>query len=68
MKLPVVLCGYETWSLTRSDEAKFRANIKITNDELLELYCKPDIVRTLNSGRYKWGKHQKMSNMRQCDK
>jgi hypothetical protein len=74
--LPVVLYGYETWSLTLREEHCLRVSEnrvlrrifgpkkeedgswrKLHNDELLGLYCSPNIVRAIKSSRMRWAGH-----------
>jgi hypothetical protein len=68
--LPVVLLGYETWSLTlrggvlrtvlrllrpkRDEDGSWR---KLHDDELHGLYSSPNIVRVVKSRRMRWAGH-----------
>ena len=69
--LPVVLYGYETWSLTLSvfekrvlrrifgpkrDEVTDEWS-KLYNEELNDLYSSPNIVRVIKSIRMRWAGH-----------
>jgi len=63
--LPVVLYGFETWSLTLRDECRTRVlrrisgptkdNVtsakKLSNEELTDLYSSPNIIRMIKSRR-----------------
>jgi hypothetical protein len=65
--LSVVLCGYETWSLTLREKSRLRVlrrifgakmdevTVKWRNfhEELQDLYSSPDIVRVIKS-RLRW--------------
>ena len=64
--LPVVVYGFETWSLTLKEERRLRVLRrifgpkrdevtrkwrKLHNEELNDLYCSPDIIRVIISRR-----------------
>jgi hypothetical protein len=71
MRLPVVLYGCETWSLTVREEHRLRVfenrvlrrifgpkrdgvtgeRRKLHNEELLDLFSSPSIIRIIKSGR-----------------
>jgi len=70
--LPVVLYGYETWSLTLREERKLRVfeNMvlrrifgprrewrRLHNEELNDLYSSLNIVRVIKSRRMRWAGH-----------
>ena len=75
--LPVVLYGYETWSLTLMEERRLRVfenrvlrrvfgpkRDEVTgewrqlhNEELMDLYSLPNIVRVVKSRRMRWAGH-----------
>jgi hypothetical protein len=70
--LPVVLYGYETWSLTVREEHKLRVLKrifgpkrdgvmggwrKLYNEELHNLYSSPSIIRIIKSRRMRWVGH-----------
>jgi hypothetical protein len=67
--LPVVLYGYETWSLTLREEHSLtkifgpkRDEVtggwrKLHNEELHNLYSSPSINRTIKSRRMRWTGH-----------
>jgi hypothetical protein len=67
--LPVVLYGFETWSLTLRDERRLRVLRrvfgpkrdevtgewrKLKNEELIDLHSLPNIVRVVKSRRITW--------------
>jgi hypothetical protein len=69
INLPVVLYGCETWSLTIREGHKLRVLRRILgpkrngvtggwrklhNEELLNLYSSPGIIRIINSRRMRW--------------
>ena len=70
--LPVVLYGYETWSLTLREERRLRVlrrvfgpkRVEVTGkwrklhkEELSDLYSLPNIVRVIKSRRMRWAGH-----------
>jgi hypothetical protein len=70
--LPVVLYGFETWSLTLREKHRLRAlrgifgpkrdevtgeRRKLHNEELRDLYSSPSIIRTIKSRRMRWAGH-----------
>jgi len=66
--LPVVLCGFETWSLTLREELSLRVLRifgpkrdrvrrewrKLHNEELHDLYTPPNILRVIKLKRMRW--------------
>jgi hypothetical protein len=74
---PVVLYGYETWSLTLREERMLRVFEnrvlrrifglkrdevtgdwrKLHNEELIDMFCSPNIVRMIKSRRMGWVVH-----------
>jgi hypothetical protein len=72
ISLPVVVYGYETWSLTLREERRLRVfgnrvlriifgpmRDEVTGEwrKLHDLYCSPTIVRVINSRRMRWVGH-----------
>jgi hypothetical protein len=73
ISLPVVLYGWETWSLTVREEHKLRVFEnrvfgpkrdgvtggwrKLHNEELHNLYTSPSIIRIIKSKRMRWAGH-----------
>jgi hypothetical protein len=75
--LPVILYGFETWSLTLREERRLRVFEnrvlrgifglkteevreewrKLHNEELIDLYCSPNIVRVITLRRMSWARH-----------
>jgi hypothetical protein len=67
--LPVVLYGFESWSLTLREECRLRRIFgpkrdevtgewrKLHNEELHDLYSSPSIVQVIKSRRMRWAGH-----------
>jgi hypothetical protein len=61
--LPVVLYGYESWSLTLREEYRLRVfenrelRRKLHNEEFRNLYSSPSIIMIIRSRRMRWAGH-----------
>jgi hypothetical protein len=67
--LPVVLYGYETWSLTLHEEHRLRVFEnpkkcevsedwrKLPSEELHDLYCSPNVNGVIETRRMRWVGH-----------